>query len=90
MPYRTMVYSLPPLTSRNFIIAPGKSGGRRGGMSVERPDREDIGRTLADNISVGKFEMIVACPSAYSSDRLHCAVPPHHGPHAAVRRPVAA
>src|SRR5262249_50699920 len=31
-----------------------------------------------------------ACPSAYSSDRLHCAVPPHQSPHAAVRRPMAA
>src|SRR5262249_32735564 len=31
-----------------------------------------------------------ACPSAYSSDRLHCAVPPHQNRQAALRRPMAA
>src|SRR5215831_8744094 len=31
-----------------------------------------------------------ACPSTYSSDRLHCAVPSYQSPHASVRRPVAA
>src|SRR6516162_1106656 len=31
-----------------------------------------------------------ACSSAYSSDRLHCAVPPPQSRHAAVRRPMAA
>ena len=30
------------------------------------------------------------CPSAYSSDRLHRALPPHQNPHAAVRWPLAA